>query len=213
MRHEETLLTAVKSHKTPEDAADMGEIGEALRAIDLAIEHEMATKRESESAGQPQPDPTTGAPAGSKSENDKKEFSAAKIVIDRVAKAQGVKEVDCDLKERILAKEHEVTTLFDAHVSLTEMPSSEKKMVEWLSSTAVGQIKSNDDPSWSIGIVIDPGVIGEPITAPHLRIPPVPIATLKACCGLCSGVCILLIPVPIHVTRVCLMVLFARPSW
>ena len=89
MRHEDTLLTAVKSHKTPEDAADMGEIGEALRAIDLAIEHEMATKRESESAGQPQPDPTTGAPAGSKSENDKKEFSAAKIVIDRVAKSPG----------------------------------------------------------------------------------------------------------------------------
>ena len=138
MRHEDILLTAVKSHKTPEDAADMGDIGESLKAIDQAVEHEMAAKREA--TPQPQPDSDMQAPGGSTSETV---FSASEIMTDRVAKAQGVKEVECDLKERILAKEHEVTTLFDAHVALTEVPSSEKKMMEWLSSTAVGQMKKH----------------------------------------------------------------------
>ena len=103
-------------------------------------------------------------------------------MVERVSAAQGCQEVDHDLKERILAKEDEVTILFDAHCALTEVPGSEKKMMEWLKSTAAGQSRGSTEEcvAMFIGIVVDPGVIGEPVTAPHLRTLPINVHMLKA---------------------------------
>ena len=55
MRYEDTLLSAVKCLKTPEDAADMPGISEALKSMSEAIESEKALRLEAEKV---QPSPT-----------------------------------------------------------------------------------------------------------------------------------------------------------
>ena len=69
--------------------------------------------------------------------------------------------------------------LLEANVALAVIPSSEKKVRELIQSSAAGKIRGEMGSS-TVGIFLDPGAWGEPITAPHNRIPPIPTNNVEA---------------------------------
>ena len=178
-KHDDAVLAAAKNLKSPEDVADSGAIGEAVKAIDAVIEKEEVERTNSATAGK-QPTGTGGSgtpPPPTKKEPENQCGALLRDMIERIT-AKG-NSVDDDLKSRIEAKETEVTRLFDAHCAISEIPTSEKKVIDWLNSTAAGRARGEKDKSF-VGIIVDPGVLGEPVTAPHLRINSVQTPIYKA---------------------------------
>ena len=73
-------------------------------------------------------------------------------------------------------------TLLNSNVQLHEIPNSEKKARTLLQASAAA--KPGDlDPQRFVGICLDPVQLGEALTAPHLRHPPMGVEVIKARLG------------------------------
>lgn len=170
--YDHVLLTGVRGSKAPEDVADMGPVAELVKQLDDTLAAEAA-------ALQPmQPPQETAVEA----EQTPAEVPApmsepANIMLARISEKAG--QVDEETQEKIRAKESEVKRLVDAHVCLAPIPSSEKKALEVVQSCAAGRARGRED-GYYVGIVVDPGMMGEPITAPHIRVSPLNIPVVKA---------------------------------
>ena len=167
--HDESLRAAIRASKSPEDTCEVGSIADAITRCEDAVKQEKAAT-------------TTAIVPMTSDEEPKKDQSlldAANLMIERVKTQSGQADLEDDAVERIKSKEIEVRRLFEANVALFAIPSSEKKVVELLESTAAGKMKG--DPSKSfVGMFLDPALLGEPITAPHIRINPLNLAVTKA---------------------------------
>jgi hypothetical protein len=171
VRHDDTLRGAVRASKAAEDATEMGTIAEAIASLDEAIETENK--------------PETTVPAGtlpSADEVDRKAddlvITAAHIMIERVKMNTGVETLDDINKDLILAKEYDAKRLFEANVAFCVIPSSEKKAVEAIDASAAGKVRGEAGKSY-VGVFIDPGLFGEPVTSPHCRISPINQTAIK----------------------------------
>ena len=67
--------------------------------------------------------------------------------------------------------------LLSVNVHLAEIPDSEKKARAVLQTSAAIKHRGSDT---FVGIVLDPAQLGESVTAPHLRLPPMDQTTVKA---------------------------------
>ena len=95
------------------------------------------------------------------------EVTAAEIMIAKVKAASGVTEVKDADKERITEAESEVAKIFEANCSFGVIPDSVKKAKAALDKSPAAQF---DNPQGKFtGVLVDPALMGEPVTAPHLR--------------------------------------------
>ena len=167
--HDPTLKTAVKACKSPEDACEMGTLANALKVLDELI-----------AAGKPAPD-ANAAPSGVDEVDADKieamEISAADFLIEQVKSKTGKKELDDKVTELIKQQEIKAMRLIESNCSFATIPSSEKKAREALAASAAGKVRAKNG---FVGIFFDPGLLGEPITAPHSRINPINQNVLKA---------------------------------
>ena len=80
--------------------------------------------------------------------------------------------------EYVREAEVKATRLIDAHITLAVYPTSEKEAAKILTESAAGKVVGRDGTKY-IGIVIDPGQMGETATSPHLRIPALHVNEIK----------------------------------
>ena len=85
--------------------------------------------------------------------------------------------------EKIKAAEKEVVRIFDANVTFSPIPDSEKKARTAIQGSAVGKLSgassSTGGDTKFCCIFADPALLGEPVTAPHLRINAIPQDKVK----------------------------------
>ncbi len=166
--HDDTLRTGLRASKAAEDTCEMGTLAEAVKALDEAIqaEHEIphtaaSSQKEEEQKTQP----------------EDKELCVLTTVIEKMETA-GAAPLNDEQQTLIKMKEIETKRLLEANVQFVSIPSSEKKVMELVNSSAAG--KSTGEANMFVGIFIDPGLFGEPITSPHIRINPINQQVLKA---------------------------------
>eukprot|EP00959_Pyramimonas_sp_CCMP1952_P283482 5926273-Pyramimonas_sp.AAC.1 len=90
----------------------------------------------------------------------------------------GGQQLDDEKVQLVRSKEHEALRLFESNIAIEIMPNSEKKIVDALNRTAAGKFRGVPGKSY-VGIIFDPALLGEPVTAPHARINAVPLPLLK----------------------------------
>ena len=91
----------------------------------------------------------------------------------------GQSEIAEDHVELVKQREAKAKRMLDANVMFTVIPSSEKKVREALQSSAAGKVRGEEGKQ-CVGIFIDPGLLGEAATAPHVRLAPVNTGVVKA---------------------------------
>ncbi len=166
--HDDTLRTGLRASKAAEDTCEMGTIAEAVKALDAAIqtEHDIPhTVASSQKEGEQQTQP------------EDKELCVLTTVIEKMEIA-GAPPLNDEQQTLIRMKELETKRLLEANVQFATIPASEKKVIELVSASAAG--KSTGEADMFVGIFIDPGLFGEPITSPHIRINPINAQVLKA---------------------------------
>ena len=169
--HETTIKGAVKGSKSPADACEMGSMAQALQMLDELIK---AEKKNSE-------DTTLVNPEEQKKKKDVMDVgvSVASAIIEKIKVKRGVEELDEDTRVKIKEAELKATRLMNSHAGFGVIPSSEKKAREMLQASGAGKIRGEEGVSY-VGIFFDPGLMGEPITAPHVRVNPINQPVLKA---------------------------------
>ena len=91
----------------------------------------------------------------------------------------GKAEIEQDHIDLVKQREAKAKRMLDANVMLTVIPSSEKKVREAIQSSAAGKVRG-EEGKLNVAIFIDPGLLGEAATAPHLRLPPLNTSCIKA---------------------------------
>ncbi|CAK0812470.1 unnamed protein product, partial [Prorocentrum cordatum] len=184
---DEVLRQAVRSAKTPEDCCDLGELAQALNKLDEEIKEEQPP----DVVQQPSAADVEASRKKAEEEeaNKKKEWdfeeSASSVILKKVEEANSSKTgdsqmTDADDIEKIKAAEKDVTRIFDANVTLCPMPDSEKKARAALQGSAVGKGPEQHGAEKKFTLIfVDPGLLGEPVTAPHIRINAVPQDKIK----------------------------------
>ena len=176
MVHEENCRQAVRSAKTPEDAFEMtGTLQSAMETLNELIKVE-------QKEGNPE-EPGTGpggqggaaaAPGKPESEEGSESVllqSPCDMLVHKIKESKGAAALDEGDVENIRKEVDKMRRLAEANVGLGLMPNSEKKAKQFLENTGVGKMKLEDGDF--MAIFTDPGLLGETITAPHIRIPSV----------------------------------------
>ncbi len=159
----------MRAGKTPEDILDMGTIQPAMqRATD---EFEKSRKKTglaatAEPAASLMPGAATAA-ADAALSDEARQFYCVKAKFLEELEGSATKEHEQIISSAELAAKR----LIDANVCLAETPSSEKKAREIFEGSAAFKVLGVESEKY-IAIILDPGQMGETITCPHLRIPP-----------------------------------------
>ncbi len=174
--HDETMKAAMRAGKTPEDILDMGTIQPAMqRATDefekYKKKHGLADTAEPESSVLP--GAATAATDAAVSD-EARQIRSAKAKFLEQLEGNATAEHDQILASAELAAKR----LIDANVCLAETPTSEKKAKEIFEGSAAFKVAGVESEKY-IAIILDPGQMGETITCPHLRIPPLSQDDLK----------------------------------
>jgi hypothetical protein len=108
------------------------------------------------------------------------QITAADFIIAKV-KASTNKVVEPEVEAIIRSKEDAMKRRLEAHVVLTKIPNplAESTVRDFIRGTAAGKLRGEPGKD-AIGIVVDPGMMGEPVTAPHIRTCPINQAAIKA---------------------------------
>ena len=147
----------------------MGSIATAIHTLTEEIASERKLKIPASASGETQ----------KKSEVETAELTISDVFCAQIKTKTGVKEVSDEEREAIRTHETVARRILEANVTLIPIPKSEKKAKEDIMKSAAGKIRGVTGVS-GVGVFMDPGVLGEPITAPHNRIPPIPAKDLKA---------------------------------
>jgi hypothetical protein len=174
---QETLRAAVRAGKSAEDAMDMGTILAANKTVDELIEDENKERKEEEKRllGVEE---VADLEDAAESFAQMMEVSAGDTMLEKIRTATGTKTVQDDAKNLIKSWEEKAKRLFDSNVTLITLPSSDKKTREAIAASAAGAAKGNDKSF--VGIFFDQGLMGEPVTAPHIRLNAVNTPVVKA---------------------------------
>lgn len=159
----------------------MGSIATALHAIseEIAAEQKLTSPAAAPAA------------ASSKDKAVDVELSITEHFCAKIRASTGQKEVSDEARDVVRTQETMARRLMEANVTLLPIPKSEKKAKEEILKSAAGKIRGTLGVS-AVGIFCDPGVLGEPITAPHNRICPIPVNDVKALAHLPRAACVML---------------------
>jgi len=176
IKHEDALRQGTRARKSAEDLMEIGSLKSALDEVDEALKAEAnARKPQEEQDEQKKKDEFLTKAA-------EIEATAGEIMIAKIMTVRGPQGGMTDEEtELIKAAESKNATRFGANVSLCVTPTSEKKVREFLESVPGGKpIPADSDENGFVGVFCDPAVMGEPVTSPHIRIPPVNVPVVKA---------------------------------
>lgn len=171
--HDDTLKVAVKSGKTPEDALALGTLVAAVNVVDEACSAEDKGKKEDAKRMLVEVDTVEEVAAP-----DLLEIAAADIMMAKVQQQHGEKKLGDDVSDKIKEAEAKALRLVEANCVLVPIPSSEKRVKELLAASPAGQMRGKDGKTF-VGIFVDNGLFGEPVTAPHIRMNAVNQPVLK----------------------------------
>lgn len=186
--YDEVLRQSVRSAKSPEDCCDLGELAAAIARMDEEIKEEVGADQPVEPLQSALDAQQAAAEENAKTKEHDFEESAAskmlkKIQVANVAKTGDVHTSDPDDIDKIKAAEKEVVRIFDANVTFSPIPDSEKKARTAIQGSAVGKLSgassSTGGDTKFCCIFVDPALLGEPVTAPHLRINAIPQDKVK----------------------------------
>jgi hypothetical protein len=177
--HEDTLRSAVRASKTAEDTMDMGSIAAANAVLDELIKDEKKEVSEVKKRSLGVEDPEVDLLAQEKA-LELMEITATQVMITKIKVSSGRLEVQDDKMELVKEHEEKARRLIEANIVLAVIPSSEKKTREVIASSAAGKARGKDGKSF-VGIFLDQGMFGEPITAPHIRLNAVNQTVTKVC--------------------------------
>ena len=183
--HDEVIRAASRACKSAEDVCDMGSIATVIHVLteEIASEQKLMIP-----AGSQLPQ------SGTKNKSEAEvELTISDVFIAKIKTKTGVKEVSEEARDVVHQHETVARRLLEANVTLLPIPKSEKKAKEEIMKSAAGKIRGVVGVS-GVGVFVDPGVLGEPITAPHNRIPPIPandVKALAACHRLTLAACMI----------------------
>ena len=153
---------------------DIGSLREAADVINEAIERE----RKSAQSG-PADDPNLpGTDKDHDKDKDKDDKTAADVLIERIRVLTGGAQLGDAQAQLVRSTEHEALRIFESNIGILPLPASEKKMVDALNQTAAGKYRGEPGKGY-VGIIFDPALLGEPVTAPHARINAINVTLLK----------------------------------
>jgi hypothetical protein len=177
--HEDTLRSAVRASKSAEDTMDMGSISAASAVLDELIKDEKkeVTEKQKRSLGVEEADVDLVA---QEKALELLEITATEIMIQKIKMSSGATEVQDDKRDFVKTSEEKARRLIDANIVLVPIPSSEKKTKEVIQAAAAGKARGKDGKSF-VGVFLDQGMFGEPITAPHIRVNAVNQTVTKVC--------------------------------
>ena len=177
--HDEAIRAASRACKCSEDLCEMGSIATALHAIseEIAAEQKLAI-------------PAALQPPIAKvlDKAPDVELSISEQFCAKIRASTGQKDISDEALDVVRTQETMARRIMEANVTLLPIPKSEKKAKEEILKSAAGKIRGTQGVS-AVGIFCDPGVLGEPITAPHNRICPIPVNDLKALARLPLAAC------------------------
>ncbi len=177
--HEDTLRSAVRASKTAEDTMDMGSIAAANAVLDELIKDEKKEVSEVKKRSLGVEDPEVDLLAQEKA-LELMEITATQVMITKIKVSSGRLEVQDDKMELVKEHEEKARRLIDANIVLVPIPSSEKKTREAIQASAAGKARGKDGKSF-VGVFLDQGMFGEPITASHVRVNAVNLTVTKVC--------------------------------
>ena len=170
-RHEDALRSASRAGKTAEDTMDIGSIAEAVAEVQAAIKAAEAESTSVAPASLPEA-PSEPADSGAQAP------SVVSIMVEKIKIQSGAAQLQDEQLELVQQKQVEAMRLVESNCRFVELPSSEKKVLEALQASAAGKAKPAEGNF--VGIFMDQGLWGEPVTAPHLRLNAVNIPMVKA---------------------------------
>ena len=177
--HEDTLRSAVRASKSAEDAMDMGSIAAASAVLDELIKEEKKEISEVQKRSLGVEDPEVDLLAQEKA-LELMEITATEIMIQKIKMSSGKTEVQDDKREFVKTNEDKARRLIESNIVLVPIPSSEKKARDAIQASAAGKARGKDGKSF-VGVFLDQGMFGEPITAPHVRVNAVNLTVTKVC--------------------------------
>lgn len=177
--HEDTLRSAVRASKAAEDAMDMGSIASASAVLDGLIKEEKKEISEVQKRSLGVEDPEVDLLAQEKA-LERMEITASEIMIQKIKMSTGNTEVQDDKRDFVKTNEEKARMLIEANIVLVPIPSSEKKARDAIQAAAAGKARGKDGKSF-VGVFLDQGMFGEPITAPHIRLNAVNSTVTKVC--------------------------------
>jgi hypothetical protein len=177
--HEDTLRSAVRASKSAEDAMDMGSIAAASAVLDELIKEEKNEISEVQKRSLGVDDPEVDLLAQEKA-LELMEITATEIMIQKIKMSSGTTEVQDDKRDFVKTNEEKARRLIEANIVLVPIPSSEKKARDAIQAAAAGKARGKDGKSF-VGVFLDQGMFGEPITAPHIRVNAVNQTVTKVC--------------------------------
>ncbi len=176
--HEDTLRSAVRASKSAEDAMDMGSIAAASAVLDELIKEEKKEISDVQKRSLGVEDEVDLI--AQEKAVELMEITATEIMIQKIKMSSGKTEVQDDKREFVKEHEDKARRLIESNIVLVPIPSSEKKARDAIQASAAGKARGKDGKSF-VGIFLDQGLFGEPITAPHIRLNAVNLTVTKVC--------------------------------
>jgi hypothetical protein len=152
-----------------EDVLDMGTIAAAIKTIDELVDSETKEKGDDEKRLLNTEMQVDDEQQKSETLQSMIETSPTDVLIAKVQASSGTRDLGDTTKALIKSAEDKARRLFTANVTLSVIPSSEKKTRDALAASVVKDLRGSGTDNY-IGVFCDQGMFGEPITAPHVRI-------------------------------------------
>ena len=180
--HDEAIRAASRACKCSDDLCEMGSIATALHAIseEIAAEQKLTIPAALQ--------PPNSAASIAKDKAPDVELSISEQFCAKIRASTGQEDISDEALDVVRTHETMARRIMEANVTLLPIPKSEKKAKEEILKSAAGKIRGTQGVS-AVGIFCDPGVLGEPITAPHNRICPIPVNDVKALARLPLAAC------------------------
>ena len=170
-KYDDVLRTGLRASKTPEDIFDTGKLQEDLSKIEREFDKEKSPNGPTDGTT----DGTAGEAATASQTQDQQPEATGARESENVAKFLEFVDKKSPMTEEkmdcIRAAEIQARRLIDAHVSLVVFPKSEKQARAIFKGSIANKVQGVLGKKY-VGIIIDPGQMGETVTAPHVRIPP-----------------------------------------
>ncbi|CAJ1452204.1 unnamed protein product [Effrenium voratum] len=172
-KHDETLMSSIRRSLPVADVLEKGSLEMPVKELKAALEKLKQSTVPGEAATA-----TLADAAGVSANKQADKHSARKVVSDQFL-AELKQQLTQEQSEHVDAAFTKAQRLIDANITLAVWTSSEKEQKAlWAKSPAMRA--TGADGEKYIGFVWDPCQLGETVTSPHLRLPPLNGETVKS---------------------------------
>ncbi|CAE7232863.1 hsdFM [Symbiodinium sp. CCMP2592] len=164
-KYHDSMRTSMRQAKSVEDCLESdSKLGEAVKEVKEQLQNErLASAETAPSAGDPTSAVATDVPM-------QETLEMQSPALQEFVKSRGMQNVDVDKLKKLQMFEKKARMLVQSNVALHVFVEKEKDLMAAIHASPAGQVRGKDH-SW-VGIFVDPVHIGEPATAPHIRVAP-----------------------------------------